>query len=379
MSKLKLIKVFLIISCAIGMNFFSIGFVQAEELRKLLEEAKDNNLQIMQAYHAWQSALKKVEVVGALDDPMVTYGYFGEEVQTRVGPQEQKFGIFQSLPFPGKRKVKKDIQRSHAAMLEEQYNEIILSVERRIREIYFDLFSMDQSIRIHEEEKALLEKLEDVAQRRYESNLAPQQVVIKIQVELSNLIKKIYLLKQQQRQYVLRLNQLTNRPSGQDFNGPLDLPQATDLEPVDNLIEKSKVRRGSLRAAEQFLQQKRHEMTLAKKDYFPDFKIGAEYIDIKGGTTSAADDGQDAWMTTFSVNVPIWFGKLKHQLKEKEEALIAAQLMKKNAESSLEQSIRDAYFQMNTYKNVIVLYETALIPQAQQAFESSQSAFETGA
>ena len=45
---------------------------------------------------------------GALPDPRLTYRYFVEEVETRVGPQRQAVGLSQTVPWPGRRAARED-------------------------------------------------------------------------------------------------------------------------------------------------------------------------------------------------------------------------------------------------------------------------------
>jgi len=54
-----------------------------------------------------------------------------------------------------------------------------------------------------------------------------------------------------------------------------------------------------------------------------DFKVPASYFAAEPGLLGQTiakfvNDGQDAWMGMVSVNVPIWFGKLRSQVREKQ-------------------------------------------------------------
>ena len=66
---------------------------------------------------------------------------------------------------------------------------------RPVKLVYYDLSWIDKSIQVTEEEKTILENLEIVARRKYESNLTPQQDVIKAQVEITKLINELLILR----------------------------------------------------------------------------------------------------------------------------------------------------------------------------------------
>lgn len=343
-----------------------------------IEEAVNNNPEIQEAYHQWKSAEYKIKRVKSLDDPKASYGYFGDEVQTRVGPQEEKYGVSQKIPFPGKLGLKGKAQKKQAAVFKERYEAVKNEVTKEVKFTYFDLFWADQALQINEEEKSILEKIEKVAQRRYESNQVSQQDVIKVQVELSKIIQKIFLLRQNRSSTVVKLNRLLNRPHDSEIGKVPSVKEAVFHYDLETLLKQVKNSRQELVAAQLSVEKAEYEKSLAKMAYLPDFTVGAEFIEVGGGTTSLSNDGEDAWMGTVSVNVPIWFGKLRAQVKEKEASLEAVKNGKRDIENRVEFEVQDMYFKITAYKDIVLLYESALMPQAQQAFDASQSGFETG-
>jgi outer membrane protein TolC len=211
-----------LIYIAVAILFIPTRFTWPESndsvnLDLLIDEALRNNPRIQAAYNNWKAAEYKIEQVKALQDPMANYAYFGKNIETRVGPQEHKYGISQKIPFPGKLKNRAKAQSKHAAMLKEKYEATKREVIKDIKFVYYDIFWVDKAIQINEEEKAILESLEKVAQRKYESNLAPQQDVLKVQVELSKLIDKLFLLSQNRKSLVAKINSILNRPKGTEL------------------------------------------------------------------------------------------------------------------------------------------------------------------
>ena len=67
-----------------------------------LRYASLNNAELKAKFEQWKAALEQIPQAKALSDPKFTYGYFIEEVETRTGPQQQKFGIIQVFPWFGK-------------------------------------------------------------------------------------------------------------------------------------------------------------------------------------------------------------------------------------------------------------------------------------
>jgi len=351
---------------------------QVMDLSAIIREAESNNPEVQAAFHQWKAAEHNVKTVKSLDEPMFGYMIPGEHVQTRVGPQERKYSLTQKIPFPYKLNLKGKAQATEAQILKEQYEAVKNETVKEVKFAYYDLFWVIQSIQVNEEEKSILENLEKVAQRRYESNRVAQQDVIKVQVELSNIIHKLILLRQNKESLGFKLNSLLNRPVTGDIGNIPALQEVKFEYTLPDLLELVSDARQELVMANLSIEKAEYEMTLAKMAYLPDFTIGGEYIEVGSGSTTNVNDGQDAWMGMVAVDVPIWFGKLGAQVKEKEAALQAARENQVDTENSVEFEVQDIFFKINAYKDIALLYETALVPQAQQAFDASQTGFETG-
>lgn len=374
---MKIHRLFLIL--LIGL-ITPLGYLYAEEtitLDSLIDEALNNNPAIQAAYNEWKAAEYKIKHVKGLPDPMASYAYFGENVETRVGPQENKYGVSQKIPFPGKLSLKGKAQAKHAGMLKEQYEATRREVIKNIEFVYYDLFWVDKAIKITEEEKTIIESLEKVAQRKYESNLTPQQDVIKAQVELSKLIDKLFLLRQNRKSLAAKMNSLLDRPRGTKLGIVSNVEPAEFKYELDDLHRIAGESRQELLAAGLNIERAKYERSLARLDYFPDFTFGVDYIEVGGGSTIQSNDGDDAWMGKVAINVPIWFGKLNAQVKEKKARLESSKKNYENIENRVDYEVEDLYFKITAYKDIISLYKTALVPQAEQAFEAARIGYET--
>lgn len=358
-----------------------LGYAYSEEsvtLDSLIEEALDNNPRIQAYYNGWKAEEYKVNYVKGLPDPQASYGYFGDNIETRIGPQEYKYSVSQKIPFPGRLSLRGKSQDRRAAMLKEEYEAVKREIIKEVKFLYYDIYWADKAIAITEEEKAILENLEKVAQRKYESNLSSQQDVIKAQVELSKLIDKLLLLQQNRKGLAARMNSVLNRPAGTALGVTNGVePSGFDYE-LGELHMISGASRQELEAAKLGIERAEYERSLARLDYLPDFTFGVDYTEIGGGHTAQPNDGDDAWMGKIAVNVPIWFGKLNAQLNEKKARLEASRKNYENVKNSVAYEVEDLYFKINAYKDIVSLYKTALVPQAEQAFEAARSGYETG-
>ena len=380
-------KIRIFIFVLITAVFMSLSFAQEEAvipenkpqtLDLLVSEALRNNLQVQAVYNEWQAAEYKVQVVKGLPDPRLSFSYFGENVETRVGPQESKFGASQKIPFPAKLIFKGKAQGRHAEMIKERYEAAKREVIKKVKFVYYDIFWVDRALGVTEEEKTILQNLERIAQRRYESNLTPQQDAIKAQVEISKLIDKLVMLKQSRKSLAAKMNSILNRPQSKELGRVEDAKlRGFDYE-LGELHTIANAFRQELLAANLDIERAQYEKSLAKLDYIPDLTLGFNYIRIGEGHTTMSNDGQDAWMGTVAINLPVWFDRLGAQLKEKQAALDARRKYSQDLENRVAYEVEDLYFKIIAYKDIVSLYRTALIPQTEQAFKAARIGYETG-
>ncbi|MFH0935633.1 MAG: TolC family protein [Candidatus Omnitrophota bacterium] len=382
-NNILVLHIFLSISILLGIIIFSERLGLAQEpvtasLNSLIDEACRNNPAVKEAHNRWKAAEYKVKEVSGLPDPMASYTYFGESVQTRVGPQKNKYGLSQKIPFPGKLSLKAKTQLKNAEILKEKYEATLREIIKEIKFVYYDIFWVDKSTQITEEEKVILEHMEKSARVKYESNLSPQQDVIKTQVELSKIIERLFLLEQNRKALVAKLNSILNRSQNETFGKVENLEAQEFTHSLDELYQISQSSKPELLAANLDIERAQYEKSLAKSNYLPDFTLGFDYIQVGSGHTNAIDDGKDAWTTTIAVHIPLWFDKVSAQVNEKKAALQASRDNYQNIENRLNYEIEDLYSKIATYRDIVSLYKTALIPQAEQSFEAAKTSYETG-
>lgn len=356
------------------------GFVQAKQtsLRLLIDEALKNSPRVQATYNEWKAAEYRIRQASSLPDPTARYTYFGQNIETRVGPQEAKYGASQKFPFPGKLSLKGKATRKKADILKEKYEASKRQLIKDVKFAYYDIFWLDRAIQIVEEEKLIVENLENVARRKYESAITSQQDVIKANVEISKLLDKLYSFKQQRNGLAAKMNSLLDRPAGSKFDKVLNIDSAEFNHTIEELHSIAKETKQELIAANLNIERAKYEKSLAMMDYLPDFTVGVDYIEVGSGKTAHLSDGEDAWVGMVSVNVPIWFDKLGAQVNEKKASLEASKKRFEDVENTIASEVVDLHFKINTYRDIVRLYKTALIPQTEQAFDAARIAYETG-
>jgi len=285
------VKTLLIIFLTFSFITSTIGFAQAVDQRKislseLIEEALRENPRLKAAYSEWQASLEKIPQAKSLPDPVLGYAHFGQSIETRLGPQRNKLSLSQKIPFFGKLSLKGKIAERGASVQEAEFNRIKAEIILKVKMSFFSLYWLDKVIRITQEEKEVLQRLARIARKKYEAGQVSQQDVLKAMLEISRVEEKILILKQRRKAVAAELNSLLNRAED-SFLGEVEelemAPLGIDLKRLYSIAEK---KRPELKKAEQLIEKNRESLKLAKKNYYPDFTLRVDYIDIGGGTTS---------------------------------------------------------------------------------------------
>jgi len=111
---------------------------------------------------------------------------------------------------------------------------------------------------------------------------------------------------------------------------------------------------------------------MAKKEYYPDFTLSAEY-DKKGGPF------MDMWVLKTSVNVPLYYKtKQRQAVYEMESSLSEARNELSAARLMVSSSVRDNYSMLRTAERLMELYKNGLMSKTNQDFESALTGYMTG-
>src|SRR5229473_2745461 len=185
-------------------------------LSALLDEAGRNSPDILAARRAWQAAAQVPSQVSTLPDPQVTiqhvsvgsprpFAGFSNSEFAYIG-----FAISQDLPYPGKLKLKGEAAQQDAAVSQEKLEAVRRSVLAQVKEAYFEIAYVQQTLAVLDRNGKLLEQIEKIADARYRVGEGSQQDVLKAQLERTKLLREVAhhheLMETQQAQLIKLLN-----------------------------------------------------------------------------------------------------------------------------------------------------------------------------
>jgi cobalt-zinc-cadmium efflux system outer membrane protein len=352
---------------------------EGSTLADYLKYAALKNPGLKAAFHQWQAALERVTQVTTLPDPRFDYAYYIEEVETRVGPQRQKFGISQTFPWFGKLKLKGNVAFEAANAKQEQYEKAKLHLFYRVKSAYYEYYYLGRALAITKEHINLLINLESVARTRFKTGHASHAAVIQAQVELGKLDDRLRTLESLREPIVAKFNAALNRPAEAPLPWPQTMPyvnpEFSDKEAFDWLAE----RNPDLKRLDFLTKQEEFAIKLARKNYYPNITIGVDYIDTDEALMpDTPDSGKDPVIAKASVNLPIWHDKYRAAEKEARLRQAATQEQRVDTENQLEADLKLALYHFRDAERKIDLYRDTLIPKADESLKVAQLGFQGG-
>lgn len=348
--------------------------------------ALQKSSELKSAFETYQAALQKSPQVSTLPDPKLNYAYFLKEVETRVGPQEQKVGVMQPIPWFGKLSVKGEIADSEAkaafyAFLAKK-NKLVASVTAA----YLELAYLRSATEITDANLELLKRWEQVLSQRYRAQTGTQANLIKVQVELGTLEDKLYELKDLESPLLARFNALLNRESFSEAsisNSALESSPSQSIKRALNLNQQALEAQLSknnpdLLYVDALIEARKKGIELAHKNFYPDFGIGADYVFVGDRAQAGGESGDDALVAMFSISLPLYRTKYEAGLSQAKKQKRSAEEMRKAKTFSLSSQLAKSIFEFKDSKRRIKLYRHTLVPKAEESLESNYTAFEAG-
>ena len=356
----------------------ALALPEQPSLTDYLRYAALNNPGLEAAFYQWKVALEKVPQARALPDPRFNYAYFVEQVETRVGPQRQRFGISQTFPWFGKLRLRGSKSGEAAIAAQMEYEQRKLKLYAEVKDAYFELGYLRRAIDLTEENIELIKHLESAAQARFRTG-SDVTGVVKAQVELGKLEDKLRALQELRDPLSARLNAALNR----DSTAPVAWPSEPDPTRValDEavMVEQIIAANPELSALDAKVRESELGVKLARKKFFPDLTLGIDYVETQDARLSGvAGSGKDPIMIMGSVQMPLWLGKHKAGLREAEARLSAANKQREEREGLLLADLKMALYRYHDAERKISLFGDTLDPLARNSLDVAEQAYRSG-
>jgi outer membrane protein TolC len=342
----------------------------------------------------WQAARETIAQASTLPDPRFTFTEMLVPVETRVGPQQRSFGLWQTFPWFGTLSTGGEVQKATVRAAAARLQGALSRTAFRIKRAYFDLVYLTRAIEVTEAHLVLLSQWEAAARARYETGMVNYNDLVKTQVEMGMLENRLIELQDSYRPLSVQLNAALNRSGDTDVPRPratfkdngswidaslagISLVGATLAETA--LADSLRRYNPELLALRNEAEHFQHAGQLARKKGLPDLTLGLTYIQTGPAIDpSTPDSGKDPVMASLSVSLPLWRGKYRAASQEAESRYLATRASRKEREDALLAKLATAHFGYREARRKVDLYAQGLLPKGRQALQAALAAYEAG-
>lgn len=320
---------------------------------------------------------------GALPDPRLGLNAMNLPVDTFDLDQEpmtqMQVSLSQAFPFPGKRGLRREAAEHEAAAASAAVGEQRLRILGDVRATWWKLFALDRSLAIVRENQGLMRDFVEIARTKYKVGAGLQQDVLLAQLELSRLLNDELRLVSRREAAAAAFNALLDRPvvhTVQVATVP-ENDRLPELPKTNDLLHTAVRNRPLLAGQRELVEAARDRADLAKKDYYPDFRLGAAYGFRSTPDRLTGETLPDFLSIMFSVNLPIYSGSRQDKaLEQRRNEVAHRQFMLGDSLRSVEAAIAQQRAQYVAAREQVLLFSTAILPQAEQTVESMLAGYQ---
>ena len=356
--------------------------VQAQSEKKyvnvdqVVEEALQNNPEILAARKKWEVYKEKIPQAYALEDPMFGFGIINLPTNFSFRDEDmtmKEFSISQKFPFPGKRPLMREMAEKEAEAVSTEIQWKIHQVIKDVKTAYYDLSHVYRRTQVIQRNKEILENFAKITETRYAVGEGIQQDVLKAHVEVSKMVDELIMLVQRKRALEAKLNALLNRSPETPVGEPEEVIFRKLPFTIDELQKMALEMNPTLKGMKKMIEAKEKAHALAKRGYYPDFNFRFAYGQRDNGPDIKRRDMLTGMM---EMNIPIFYkSKQDRKVAETKAEILVAEAQYRAMKNEILFMIADMSSMIQRVERQVDLYKTGIIPQASLQINSAMSAY----
>ncbi len=242
--------------------------------------ALSQNAGVQAARKSMEAAAMRVPQAASLKDPMLSvsgWPFYPYVPQTAAGRVTAEAMVSQEVPWFGKLRAQSEAAEAEVNMARAQLAAAELEVIEQVSRGYYQLYFVEQSIQITEQNRNLLADVLQIADARYRTSTTSQQDVLRLQAEVSGIDSDIVRLRQELDSARAELAQLLHVSPETPFETTRQLVAQDVPRDLDRLYKQAIAARPELHEQLAAIERDRFKVERAQLEYFPDLTFGAQW------------------------------------------------------------------------------------------------------
>jgi len=359
---------------------FTNSAIIPQELDSLIHQAIELSPEIKMLKAKRNAAFYKIDQNSNLPDPVLNLGLINMPTNTFSFTQEpmtQKvLGLSQSFPFPGSLGAVEEANAVDTLVVDEEIKDARNKIKMVMEQKYYELSFVRRDSKLTSESLKLLETIADVVSTKYTVASASQQNVIKVQLQITNLLEKLEELKSREQSVLSDLNALLLRDAGSNLSSSdydSILFKKIEFSSLDSLARNNRPLLKGIRYSEK---KARLNQNAAEKKYYPNFNLQVLY-GFRDKIAATNTNLNDFLSVMVGITLPLNYGgKYTSGVEEYVSMQDFYSEQYQHAIQNLNGRFGSIESQVTSIIERMKLFEEGLLPQAQQNFKSALAGYQ---
>lgn len=344
--------------------------------------ALSQNAGVQAARKSMEAAAMRVPQAASLKDPMLSvsgWPFYPYVPQTAAGRVTAEAMVSQEVPWFGKLRAQSEAAEAEVNMARAQLAAAELEVIEQVSRGYYQLYFVEQSIQITEQNRNLLKDVLQIADARYRTNTTSQQDVLRLQAELSTIDSDIIRLRQELDSTRAELAQLLHVSPETPFETTRQLVAQDVPRDLDRLYKQAIAARPELHEQLAAIERDRFKVERAQLEYYPDLTFGAQWGEMTANRSLAPSaDGLDMVGINISGNLPVYRNRISAGVREAEAQAVASARQYDQLRDQTQRDVKSLFAQVNSQHEMARLFRESIIPKTQQALDVAIREYQVG-
>ncbi len=334
---------------------------------------------IRASFERWKAATLRISRARRLPEPTVSYGYYVQNVETRVGPQRHRLGLAQTFPWFTKLSAGADAASFSARAAQRRFDAEVLALRMKVENAYWRLWFIQEEHRLKSEHDLVLENLAGTVRGRVETGRASLADLNQVELGVARHHDHHGQHREATRAAWAEILSIIGAPASNTTLRAADAPEEGLPRESDEALGASAYAHPRIERYQLMASASEAQADAEAADRFPRFRLGFDYIETgEARMPNVPGSGDDAMIASLGLSIPLWFGSYD----DAEEAALAesrAHLAdRKAAQQRTDAELEGTLAAVRDAQRRIALYRDTLLLQAQTTFRSVLGGYQTG-
>lgn len=330
-------------------------------LQELLTFAILNDPAIEASYYDWQASIERITTARSLPHPKLTIESDIADMVMSLMP-----GLMFDFPGPGKLSVMGAMASSESQGKYYALKSAILRSAAAVKNAYYRLQALEDSIAVNNRSLELLRDLEDVAHAQHSTGKVTLQDVLRAQIERDKLFTIVHNLRDSRAALQATLKGALGLAPQSEVPMPIVFTNSAGDTVDENILAQALERNPQLKQMQAEIDKAEAAFRLAQLGIIPDVGIGVE-VDVKPNPVIINPE--------FTITLPLWRDKIAAEIAAAQAEARAARSRLSREEINLAVDFALMLYMYRESNRNLQLLSDKLIPKATRSVEIARSGY----